>query len=337
MTRAGMAGAAVSTVLGLLAMSLSGDFATAAQKPALLERAAGARVGVVNLLDPEVTHFHAARQLQNSVLQTSTVGWPVSAMLMQALREGLTQMGLTPVAAAPTEALARARESCFLNAALAKGLPKACGPLYGQLAAAEHLEALIVLGPGLNDSTHAGGIRRRGLPEYLRGWCIVSEEGVTGVTAGAPALLNLTELLLIGVTASGGAERRDEKRLAVGGLADDAHPLDRRLEGLGPGLARGRRPRGLPLGIAQPPVVVEVEAREERALILLPFVQLRERRGARIAELRARAQLAHDAQPRSDAEQALRVAPVARVQQGDRIPRRPDRARCRAVPDVAHV
>src|SRR5439155_636006 len=109
MTRAGMAGAAVSTVLGLVAMSLSGDFATAAQKPALLKLAAG-----------------------------------------------------------------------------------------------EHLEALIVLGPGLNDSTHAGGIRRRGLPEYLRGWCIVSEEGVTGVTAGAPALLNLTELLLVGVTASGG-------------------------------------------------------------------------------------------------------------------------------------
>lgn len=195
-----MATAAVSTVLGLLAMSSSGDFATAAQKPAILKLAAGARVGVVNLLDPEVTHFHASRQLQNSFLKTHTVGWPVSAMLMQALREGLTQMGLTPVAAAPTEALARAREACFLNAALAKGLPKACGPLYGQLAAAEHLDALIVLGPGLNDSTHAGGGRRRGLPEYLRGWCIVSEEGVT---AGAPALLNLTELLLIGLTASG--------------------------------------------------------------------------------------------------------------------------------------
>ncbi|TLY83626.1 MAG: hypothetical protein E6K41_00670, partial [Gammaproteobacteria bacterium] len=109
-----MAGAAVSTVLGLVAMSLSGDFATAAQKPALLKLAAGARVGVVNLLDPEVTHFHASRQLQNSFLKTSAVGWPVSAMLMQALREGLTQMGLTPVAAVPTEALARAREACFL-------------------------------------------------------------------------------------------------------------------------------------------------------------------------------------------------------------------------------
>src|SRR5438105_777421 len=219
MTRAGMAGAAVSTVLGLLAMSLSGDFATAAQKPALLKLAAGARVGVVNLLDPEVTHFHASRQLQNSFLKTSTVGWPVGAMLMQALREGLTQMGLTPVAAAPTEALARAREACFLNAALAKGLPKACGPLYGQLAAAEHLEALIVLGPGLNDSRDAGGIRRPGVRDYLRGGCVESEGGVTGVTAGAAAVVNLAELLLIGVTASGGELGARQ----WGGLA--AHPL----------------------------------------------------------------------------------------------------------------
>ena len=200
MTGAGTASVAAWAALGLLAMSMSADTASAAKKPAVLALAAGARVGVVNLLDPEVTHFHASRQLQNSFLKTYTVGWPVSAMLAQALRDGLTQMGLAPVAEAPTEALTRARETCFLNANLAKGLPKACGPLYAQLAASEHLDALIVLGPGLNDSEHAGGSRRRGLPEYLRGWCLVSEEGAAG---NAPTLLNLTELLLIGLKVRG--------------------------------------------------------------------------------------------------------------------------------------
>ncbi len=200
MTRAGTAAVAAWSVWGLLAMSTSGDSASAAQKPAVLPLAAGARVGVVNLLDPELTHFHASRQLQNSFLKTYTVGWPVGAMLVQALRDGLTQVGLAPVAVAPTEALARARETCFLNATLAKGLPKPCGPLYVQLAAADHLDALIVLGPGLNDSAHAGGGRRRGLPEYLRGWCLVSEEGAA---ANVPSLLNLSELLLIGLRAKG--------------------------------------------------------------------------------------------------------------------------------------
>ncbi len=159
---------------------------------------------MVNLLDAEVTHFHASRQLQNSFLKTYTVDWPVNAMLMEALRERLTQMGLVPVAAGATQALSRAREACFLDAALAKGLPKACGPLFAQLAAAEHVDAIVVMGPGRNDSAHTGGARRRELPEYLRGWCFVravrSEERAA---ENAPVLLNLTELLLIGLSAQG--------------------------------------------------------------------------------------------------------------------------------------
>jgi len=160
----------------------------------------GARVAVVNLLDAEVTHFHASRRLQNSFLKTYTVDWSVNAMLMEVLRERLTQMGLVPVAAAATEALRRAREACFLDAALAKGLPKTCGPLFAQLAAAERADAVIVLGPGRNDSAH--GTRRRELPEYLRGWCLVTEaRGEEGTAEKVPVLLNLSELLLIGVAA----------------------------------------------------------------------------------------------------------------------------------------
>jgi hypothetical protein len=182
------------------ALSLLGGIAVAAQKPVNLQLTAGARVAVVNLLDAEVTHFHASRRVQNSFLKTYTVDWSVNAMLMEALRERLTQMGLVPVAAAATEALRRAREACFLDAALAKGLPKTCGPLFAQLAAAERADAVIVLGPGRNDSAH--GTRRRELPEYLRGWCLVTEaRGEEGTAEKVPVLLNLSELLLIGVAA----------------------------------------------------------------------------------------------------------------------------------------
>jgi hypothetical protein len=199
MTRARTtAGAAAAAALNLL-----GGTAVAAPRPTDLQLVAGARVAVVNLLDAEVTHFHASRHLENSFLKTYTVDWPVNGMLMEALRERLTQMGLVPVAAAATEGLRRAREACFLNAALAKGLQKACGPLFAQLAAAEHVDALIVLGPGRNDSAHTGGARRRELPEYLRGWCFVSEARSEEAADKAPALLNLTELLLIGVSAPG--------------------------------------------------------------------------------------------------------------------------------------
>jgi hypothetical protein len=169
----------------------------AAHPPPSLALPAGAHVGIMNLLDPEVTHFHASRQIENSFLKTYTVSWPVSAMLLASVKDRLGQLGLTAVPVSASDALRRSRETCFLDASLAKGLPKECGPLYAQFAASQGMSALIVLGPGRNDSAHAGGSRHKELPEYLRGWCFV-----TGGNEPAPALLNMTELLLIGVNGS---------------------------------------------------------------------------------------------------------------------------------------
>jgi len=50
-------------------------------------------VGVVNLLDAEVTHFHAASQLQDSFLKTHAVSWSVDAMLGEALKDRLDRWG----------------------------------------------------------------------------------------------------------------------------------------------------------------------------------------------------------------------------------------------------
>ena len=116
-------------------------------------------------------------------------------MLLAAVKDRLGDLGLVALPLAATDALRRARESCFLDASLARGLPKECGPLYAQLAASQGVAALIVLGPGRNDSAHAGGSRHKDLPEYLRGWCFV-----TGGADPTPVLLSMTELLLIGIS-----------------------------------------------------------------------------------------------------------------------------------------
>jgi hypothetical protein len=189
--------AAASAVVASILVAMG---TAAAKEPVTLQLPAGARVGVVNLLDAEITHYHASRRLQDSFLKTYPVKWRVSAMLLAAVSGELTQRGLAPVPLAPGAELSRARESCFLNAELAKGLPRECAALFAKLSAAEHVDAIIVLGPGRNDSTHAAGARRRELPEYLRGWCFVSGEGSPD---SAPLLLSLTELLLVAAGPSG--------------------------------------------------------------------------------------------------------------------------------------
>jgi hypothetical protein len=170
-------------------------------QPAQAQRAAdslhlpnASRVGVINLVDAEVTHFHAAVHLEDSYLKTYTLSWQVGPLLVATVSGPLIQQGLVVVPLAPSDELARARERCFLNAALARGLPKECVPLYAHLAGAQRLSAIIVLGPGRNDAAHAGGARHKELPDYLRGFSFVTGEG--GADA-APLLLDLTELLLI--------------------------------------------------------------------------------------------------------------------------------------------
>jgi hypothetical protein len=187
----------------LLAMSLTAT----AKDAAPLALAQGGRVGVINLLDPEVTHFHAARVLTESFLKTHTVSWPIDAMLVDALKERLGQMGLVMVPLGATDALDRGREDCFLNASPAKGMSKECVSPFAQIASTEHVDAIIVLGPGLNNSAHAAGARRKDLPEYLRGWGFVtSGDGGTG----RPTLFNMTELLLIGISPEGASLRGRE-------------------------------------------------------------------------------------------------------------------------------
>jgi hypothetical protein len=169
----------------------------AAAPPADVQVNAGERIGLVNLLDAEVTHFHAAHKVQDSYLRTYTLTWPVAGMLGEAVRERLAQLNLTGVPVPAGPALLRAREACFLDANFAKPLPKECAAAYQELAAREHLAALIVLGPGLNNAGHAQAGTRKDLPEYLRGWCLTSAE------AGPPMLLNLTELVLVAITPKG--------------------------------------------------------------------------------------------------------------------------------------
>src|SRR3974390_3016901 len=115
----------------------------AAHPPPAVPLPAGSRVSIVNLLDAEVTHFHASRQIENSFLKTYAVNWSVSAMLLTAVKDRLGQLGFAAVPVTASDGLRRARENCFLDAALAKGLPKECGPLYAQLAARQGGSPLI--------------------------------------------------------------------------------------------------------------------------------------------------------------------------------------------------
>jgi hypothetical protein len=167
-----------------------------------LALARGARVGVVNVLAGEVTHFHAAKSIKDTALHTEPVDWSVSNMLMDSLKDRAAQLGLVLVPLPLTDELDRSRESCFLNGSFNKSaLPKECVAPFESLGLAERVAAIIVLAPGLNNSAHAGSTRHKDLPEYVRGWGVTTGEGAS--PDGKPTLFAMTEMLLVAPSSEG--------------------------------------------------------------------------------------------------------------------------------------
>jgi hypothetical protein len=163
----------------------------------------GTQVGVVNLLDPEVMQYHAAKQI-NSYMKTRPVNWNVDEMLLTALQAqpGAADLTLTPVA--PSDALLRSRESCFVNAPLVKGLPKNCSPGIVELANSANVSYLIIMAPGLNNADHSEGSRLE-TSAMLRGWGFVTHEFAG--EKDKPNLFCEVELLLVSVTPEGATLR----------------------------------------------------------------------------------------------------------------------------------
>ena len=173
---------------------------TVAKDPTQLLLHKGARVGIVNMMDAEVTHFHTSKVLSESFFKTHLVNWNVDSMLADAVSQRLTQLELVAVPLGASDALMHDRDQNFVNNSVAKGLPKEVARQFAQLAAAERLEALIVLAPALNNSSQAaGGPYRKDLPDYLRGWGYVTRRS----EPAKPVLFNMTQVLLIGITPDG--------------------------------------------------------------------------------------------------------------------------------------
>lgn len=186
---------------GWLACLLAFCAPLAAREETPLILAKGTRVAVVNLLRPEVVHFHSAKAIKDRALKTELVGWPLETMLLDALKPRADQMGLVLVPLPPGDELEHAREGCFLNNGFNKTLPKECVAPFEHLLTNERLQAVIVLAPGLNNGAHAGSARRKELPDELRGWGYVT--GVAASEDGKPSLFSMTDLMLVSASGDG--------------------------------------------------------------------------------------------------------------------------------------
>jgi hypothetical protein len=184
-------------IVCLALMLTAGGPAWAKKAAPALTVSRGARVGVVSLLDPDITHYHTSSKIQDSFLKTFQVQWPLGALFMDAVKQRLAQMGLEAVAVSPSPGLERSRHDYFIDHSVLNGLSPACVREFNQMAADAHVDAFIVLAPGVNDFDHAGSARRKDLPDYLRGWGYITKAEQPGAK---PTVFDMTQVLLVSAT-----------------------------------------------------------------------------------------------------------------------------------------
>lgn len=157
---------------------------------------AGARIGIIDMMSSDVTHFHVGKAPVNSFMRTYRGPWSLTEVIDEPLIWSLTNAGFEPVAVQPTELLRRQRQAWIISTNDSNKLPRACNEELDHLMADQNLVALIIVAAGPNTNPESvEGNRLRKLPNYVQGWGFSTSDEPEGTTK--PVVFNLTQMLLV--------------------------------------------------------------------------------------------------------------------------------------------
>jgi hypothetical protein len=161
---------------------------------------AGARIGIIDMMTTDVTHFHVGKAPATSFLRTYRVGGTAVDVIDEPLAKQLRNAGFQPMPLAASDTLRRSREAWMVASPQARKLPRACLDELDRIMTSEMLSALVVIAPGQNTSPESvQGNRLRKLPDYMQGWGFSTTDEVGTI----PVVFNLAQMLLVGKTPDG--------------------------------------------------------------------------------------------------------------------------------------
>jgi len=158
---------------------------------------AGARVGIIQVMSTDVTHYHVGKNRQGSFMRTYRVSWPISEIIESPLAAQIREAGFEPLVLEPSDQLRRQTRSWFITTSQSARLPKAAMEEVERVIAEENLAALVLVTPGPNANPESiAGNRLRRLPVYVQGWGFSTSDEPDGIAK--PVVFNLVQMLLFG-------------------------------------------------------------------------------------------------------------------------------------------
>jgi hypothetical protein len=163
---------------------------------------AGARIGIIDMVTNDITHYHVGKSEVGNFLRTYRGTWVPQDLIDDPLIAALAGAGFQPVVINPSPTLAKDRESWIIRNPRSEKLPRGCIKELGRILAEQNLAALVIAAPGAN-SEPAFDSRQRlmKLPETTQGFGFSTSDEPDGITK--PAVFDFTQFVVVAKTEDG--------------------------------------------------------------------------------------------------------------------------------------
>jgi hypothetical protein len=159
---------------------------------------AGGRVGIIEMVTNDVTHFHVGRTDMTNYMRTYRGDWGATELIDVPLMNALADAGFQPVAVEASETLRKEKQAWLIQKPTANKLKGGCLKELGRIMTDLNLAALIVVAPGANSDPEFTWAR---LPNTVQGFGLMTSEEANGVTKAA--VFDFTQFVMVANTADG--------------------------------------------------------------------------------------------------------------------------------------
>lgn len=163
---------------------------------------AGGRVGIIDMMNNDIVHFHIGRAETNSFMRTYRGNWVPADLIDDPLIAALNTAGFQPVAVAPSEALRQDRQSWIIDKPRQEKLPRGCMKELGRIMTEQNIAGLIIIAPGANsDPEYVDGDRFSKLPHTLQGFGFSTSDVPIG--SMKTGVFDFTQFVVVANTSDG--------------------------------------------------------------------------------------------------------------------------------------
>lgn len=163
---------------------------------------AGGRVGIIDMVTSDVTHFHIGKNEASSFMRTYRGNWVAADLIDDPLIASLNSAGFQPVSVPVSDTLRKERQSWIVEKPRSDRLPRGCMKELARIMSEQNLVGLIIVAAGANsEPEYVDGDRYSRLPGTLQGFGFSTSDLPIGTTKAG--IFDFTQMIVVAKSGDG--------------------------------------------------------------------------------------------------------------------------------------